>query len=367
MELPQGAINVVSNISETNQPVWKVSAAAGNDRKDLKFISLLDEAHGWVGGHGAMYKTSDGGQSWERVNIGMSPSTVATGMAFSTSHAWIALQKQAPDPSRYQENQIELMRASDGGQSWQPQNVYEHAFVTRISFVKEEGWLTGLKYVGTGRFDTSFLILHTSDEGQHWVDVSDNLNKVAGDEKGYVTGLVTDFVAEGPLAATVITSQGQLFNTDDGGKSWRRIGRGADDSLIFDMSACCLGFTPGKLRWVVGGEHGVEGTGSTFAVEQSQGLWQRYYLGGINLKGVLFLSDKNIMACGFIFPKDSRNDFNKTEGMILYSSDGGHNWSVVYRNAQINSINALAPVNSKHVWAVGDRGLILDLENISSY
>jgi photosystem II stability/assembly factor-like uncharacterized protein len=259
------------------------------------------------------------------------------------------------------------MRTSDGGESWQSQSVTERAFVTRISFVNEEGWLTGLKYIGAGRFDTSLLILHTSDEGQHWIDVSDNLNNIAAHDKGDVIGGVADIVTEGPLVATLITSQGHLFRTNDGGQSWRRIGRNADDSLMFDMSACCLGFKPDQLHWVAGSEHGEEGTGSALAVEQTQDLWQRYYLGGINLKNVLFLSEKNIIACGFIFPKDLQNDFNKTEGVILYSSDGGHNWSVVYRNAQIDSINALTPVNSKHVWAVGDRGLIVHLENISSY
>ena len=361
---PPAAVNVVADIAEAKTPAWKVSAAPGTDRNDLRSVVFLDDARGWAGGDGAVYETDDGGRHWERLNVEMSPTTSAVGMAFSTSYMWGALQRRPVDPSRYQDHQIVLVRAGGDNQGWQSQRVFERAFVMRVSFVKEEGWLTGLEYTGPGRFDTSLLVLHTSDEGEHWVDVSDDLNRVAAEGKGSATGWVADIVTGGPLVATVLTSRGHLFSTGDGGKSWRRIRRDENDPLIVGMTAFRLGFKPDRLHWVAGGEHGEEGTGSTLAFEQPQGSWKRYYLGGIELKDVQFLSGTDILVCGLTFPKDAQPDFEKTEGIILYSSDGGDNWSVVYRNAQVKSINALGPVNSGHVWAVGNQGIILHLEKV---
>jgi photosystem II stability/assembly factor-like uncharacterized protein len=49
--------------------------------------------------------------------------------------------------------------------------------------------------------------------------------------------------------------------------------------------------------------------------------------------------------------------------VLLVSSDGGRNWSVIYRNTKIKSINAIAAINSEFVWAVGDDGLILRVKS----
>ena len=361
---PPAPVNIVATIAEAGTPAWRVSASPGQDRNDLRAVAFLDEARGWAAGDGAVYETADGGRHWERLNVEVSPTTSAVGLAFSTSYAWVALQRRPAEPSRHQDHQVVLLRAGGDKRGWQSQLVSERAFVMDVSFVKEEGWLTGLKYVGPGRFDTALFVLHTSDEGEHWVDVSEDLNRVAAEGKGSATGWVADVVPKGPLAATVLTSRGHLFSTGDGGKSWRRVGRDENDSPFVGMTAFRLGFKPDRLHWIAGGEHGEEGTSSTLAFEQPQGSWKRYHLGGIELKDVQFISGTDVLACGLSFPKDAQPDFEKTEGVILYSSDGGENWLVIYRNAQVKSINALGPVDSLHVWAVGDQGIILHLEKV---
>jgi photosystem II stability/assembly factor-like uncharacterized protein len=364
---PQGVTYVETNISESNQTGWKVSVSKLNNPIKLSFISFLDGERGWAGGRGGMYQTSDGGRSWGRVDIDISPTTDARGVTFSDSYVWAALQELGPDPASYSHkgNRFELMRTGDKGQNWLTQYVDDSAYIVRISFDKEEGWLTGLKYTGEGNFDTSLLVLHTLDQGEHWTDVSEHVNEIAAAKyKGHAGGWVEDITTEGPLAATIFTSFGDVFKTSDGGKSWQLVSNN-EDALIEDMSACCLGFKPDKLRWVAGREHGPEGTASTLSVELGPNLWKKHLLGGIYLNDVQFLSETDVMACGFIFPKGILRDFDKIKGVILHSSDAGQNWSFVYQDAQAKTINALTTVAPKHVWAVGDRGLILHLENIS--
>lgn len=363
-EYPHEPMPIVSNISEMNQPQWKVSALEGNNHQDLETIHVLDETHMWVGGKRAMYKTSNGGQSWETVKLDIPPNSKVADLVFSHTLGWAVLQQSAPDLAKFQENQVQLMRTSDEGRSWQLQYFNKPVVITRIAFVNEqEGWLVGLKYTGSRPFDTALLVLHTTNQGKDWADVSENLNAVAINDKGFVIGRVESVFTEGPLTATVLTSRGQMFKTDNGGQSWQQINDKRKDFLS-PMSACCLGFKTDKLRWIAGGQFGEEGTRSLLTVEQPNGLWQKYYLRDVYLRDVLYLSEKQIFACGSSFPKGSRKSFTPTDAVILSSSDGGHSWSVIYRNSQIESINALAGVNSQHVWAVGNDGLILRIEHI---
>ena len=55
----------------------------------------------------------------------------------------------------------------------------------------------------------------------------------------------------------------------------------------------------------------------------------------------------------------------RREGVVLYTSDKGSTWSIVYRNPKVKSINSLAAINFSDVTAVGENGLILRIEKSS--
>jgi photosystem II stability/assembly factor-like uncharacterized protein len=360
-ESPRERIDKVSHVTEMNESSWNVLRSKVESPTDFETIYFQDAAQGWIGGEGAMYKTSDGGHTWERGAIDIPAYTTVADIVFNGSLGWVVLQKRAPDLSSFQENQVQLMQTRDGGQHWQPQYVSKRLFVTRIRFFSEqEGWLTGLKYVGTGPFDTALFVLYTSNQGKDWVDVSEDLNRIAVNEKGFVIGWIEDIIAESPLTATVLTSRGHLFRTDNGGQNWRQLDDKLDQFLY--MSACCLGFKSDKLPWIAGGQSGTEGTMSLLALQQSHDAWQKYYLDGVHLRDVLYLSEKEIFACGSSFPKGSLKSLVPMEGVILVSTDGGQNWSIIYRDTKIKSINALSAINHERILAVGDDGLVIRIE-----
>ncbi len=45
--------------------------------------------------------------------------------------------------------------------------------------------------------------------------------------------------------------------------------------------------------------------------------------------------------------------------VILYSPDGGQNWSVIYQNKEIAKLNSIQIFDETKVIAVGDKGLII--------
>ena len=88
-----GARNTVfrRHLNEDNQIVWSdVSVAQASAATDWNDICFIDRLTGWVvGTEGFIYRTTDGGQSWERESIETAENLNAISMV-STSKGWIA-------------------------------------------------------------------------------------------------------------------------------------------------------------------------------------------------------------------------------------------------------------------------------------
>jgi photosystem II stability/assembly factor-like uncharacterized protein len=147
------------------------------------------------------------------------------------------LQKSGADALHYEDFQFWVMQTKDAGQSWQLQHEDKQSGVTRILFTTDqEGWLTGVGYLGLRPLRSAHLLLHTLDGGQHWIDASAELNLVAAkvwrqraeypmnvvrDEIDLVNDFITDIQSEGPFNATVLTCEGRIYTTADGGQDWK--------------------------------------------------------------------------------------------------------------------------------------------------
>lgn len=362
--MTQDVINIASALTERQSSSWRVSAMRVDRREALDTVFFLDATHGWVGGEGALYKTADGGRTWQRIRLDVPPHAEVVDIFFTNpSLGWVAMQKRAPDLTAYRENQLWLIQTRDGGQTWRLQHEDRDAVVTHISFVDEQkGWLTGIRYIGLRPLRSIFLMLYTSDRGQHWTDVSGDLNRIATNDQGFVNGWITGIIPEGSLTATVLTVRGQIFKTANGGQTWQQA-----EALRGEPPQTCIchfGIKGNRHLWVAGGADSIEGIWGMLALEQSNNSWVKYRLNGVYFADVLLLSEKQILACGSIPANEEASDHGRRRnGVILYSSDGGHSWSIIYHNTQVKTINALAAVDSEHIAAVGEEGLIVRLES----
>lgn len=354
---------VKSSITNEKLGSFEVEAKLVNGGEALDVLHFLDQSHGWVAGGRTMYSTSDSGKTWKRVKIQIPQTAKVTDIFFvNSSLGWVAMQKDTPDVTQFQNRQIWLMHTSDGGRNWQLQHEDVASAITRVAFVGEqEGWLTGVKYTGIRPLGSQLLILHTSNHGESWNDVSQELNRIsANDVKSGVNDWITDIIPEGPLTATVLTQRGKIFKTINGGEGWRQAGL-----ILNEPSQTCIcrlgSNNGGEFLWVAGGADSVEGMWGMLAKQQDTNLWVRHRISGFYLADLLFLSDQEVFACGSV-PAKRRRSSGIREGVVLYSPDGGYNWSVLYHNPQVEKITALAAVDSKHVRAVGDHGLVLSLK-----
>src|SRR6266404_3409367 len=334
-------------------------------KQDLRVTYFVDELHGWAGGGGELFKTSDGGTTWQSVKVQIPSGANIGKVLFPTQpEGWLILEKTSPFVVNYRENHFWLMHTLDAGQTWQLQYDRSDAKATSL-FVDDRGngWLSGAQYDGIGRF--SYLILYTADKGKNWEDLSQNLKTSVAAKKSTTPEELNDVIVGGfsfhSPKTTIITGHRDVFATDDEGKNWAQIASIEDRS---DQQSAIRHFgTASDSMWFARSTDSTEGVHSGLAVEQDDHSWGEYELDGVYFADVVSLSGGEFLGCGYMktIERSEEKSTLMTEGLVLYTSDKGRSWSIVYRNANVKSINSLASINLNHVRAVGDNGLILRL------
>jgi photosystem II stability/assembly factor-like uncharacterized protein len=339
---------------------WKEQWLSGTGR--LSAVQVIGATHIWALDHqGNIHKTINSGETWQAIAIKKMPDAEITSFFFvNQSIGWVSVTKTPEDSLNIQGVESWLLYTNDGGLSWQQQYSGRAIELNRVSFINaQEGWAIGSRLVERETLQNDYLVVHTTDQGKHWLDVSRELNREGGG------GFVKDIYSAESSKALLLTSGKKIFSTSNDGQNWQQIGAIPDEAPQTSM------FRISRLStnriWVLGGTGSREGTWATLALKGDNDNWIKYKTDGVILRDAVFLSDSQVIACGVIASNDTLPlpDDNGREGVILSSSDGGRTWSVVYRTPQAKSINALTVNASKQVWAVGDNGLVLRLDSPS--
>lgn len=373
--LTQSVNTTMSSLDMKRQSTFRVAMSRLKGVDTLRAVSFPDEIHGWVGGAGKLFRTTDGGTNWSRLAIDMPKGSDVEEILFvSPTMGWIVLQTPISNVLAYHSAGFWVMHTSDGGQSWQLQHSDKEAVVTQVSFGEQgNGWLTGIRYLGPARY--THLILQTSDSGQHWTEVSENLKRSDNlcketpreiDQKVTAPHETNDGIMRvipiGSCGAKVITGRKAVFVTFDCGMSWRPVAVVRDE---FDQQAGIHSFGENKNKslWIAAGADSVEGTRGVLTIQQADDSWSRYELNGVYFADAISLSTEQFMACGYVRASEGRK--SRREGVILYSADAAQSWSAIYQGSDVNAVNALTFVGPNQVLAVGERGLFLRAERVS--
>ena len=105
--------------------------------------------------------------------------------------------------------------------------------------------------------------------------------------------------------------------------------------------------------WRPGGADSLEGLWGVLIRREGDGALTTYRA-NCYISDILSLSDKTLLVAGHM--TSTQSQLQKRRGVILQSSDGGQQWSTVYRG-DVSSINALTLADSNTVWAVVSRGV----------
>jgi photosystem II stability/assembly factor-like uncharacterized protein len=348
----QKTTSTKSQIKTDERSYWKWRETKIAHAKSLDHIQFLNANEGFASGDDAsLYKTLDGGATWQTIKIEMPSNRYISGFQFvNPLVGWVISNKNSHDTLVLDGYESYVMFTNDGGKSWQIQHSEKALQIWQVRFVDDqEGWAVGRKFVMKDTEQDEVFVLHTTNQGKRWRDVSKKFP--AG------TTIVSDVYAAKRSEALMLSDE-TIFSTLNGGESWRKTGRIQGEPpqtgfLRIDKS-------PDSRVWVLGGADSREGMWMMFARLESDNSWKKHIAGGIYLRDAVFLSAEEVLACGRIYVEDSSSPVSeKRDGVIVYSSDGGQNWAVVYRSNKVSDVNGLSVAGPGNIVAVGNDGLVL--------
>lgn len=266
---------------------------------------------------GAILRTENGGSSWNKV-----PANTVGGfdsISFIDAQRGWAISKDA---------QAQVWRTTDGGRTWiaiakMRVDELDTNFLSSVQmkFVDaSHGWII-----------ETFSIWRTEDGGISW-------------KKGDITS--RSEVKGQPVRGSFVnawmgwihSSEGEVFRTKDGGKTWHVSMVAADvdltDIIFIDERNGWLSGTNGKLYCTING-------GET---------WQPLSVASNNtvISSVHFVSKKEGWAVGYIQQADTAPRAGR--GLVLHTTDGGLNWTNVQVGENEPFFDRVYFAGAQHGW-----------------
>jgi len=267
-----------------------------------KAMFFVDEYKGWVAqSNGHLYRTVDGGYSWE--SITMELSWVEDLFFINDSLGWAC----GWDGGVY--------RTDDGGTTWTEGNVQFFGDFYTMHFTSEtNGWMLG----------TYGFFFHTEDGGLNWEEMPRFSNFYIYD--------VNFFDADN---GWVTSSHGYVMHTTDGGESWEWTTTGDGDCTILDIQPVGL-----NEAWCVGS------SGCVFYTTDGGGSWQELSEGsGYGKNNWTHFTSENQ---GFVVNDDSE---------ILRTQDGGNTWETQVLENYVNLRSGWF-LDELNGWVCGEHGRV---------
>jgi photosystem II stability/assembly factor-like uncharacterized protein len=271
----------------------------------LSGIYFVDSLKGWVCSHeGLLWKTTNGGLTWDEINLGFSNSFF--GIYFIDENTgWIIGSDGL------------LLKTTDGGQIWNQLNIGTSYGLFDIFFIDENnGW------IATGTINNS-QVLKTTDGGQSWNEYTNGIdNNITIFFKDSNNGWVGGW---GP----------NLSRTTDGGITWELQYSGTNSSRMD------IFFVNESIGWIFGNPitKTTDGGNSWFVISQ--------FGGSTVVNSGIFLNENVGWICG------SESGIGK----ILKTTNGGITWVEEF-SVYNKPLYEIFFLDSQNGWVIGMDGFI---------
>jgi len=326
---------------------------------------FVSENNGWVMSSHSLYRTTDGGKTWER--LAQEPEKDARFVSFSfvdESHGWLAILKQDFADHYGVGNSSVIMVTDNGGGSWTLQASYPDEIEIRdIRFLNEnEGFAVGAKGLENRADRCELFVIGTSNGGKEWNNISKEANGALKSQWG-VPSECGDYIDWTSSSLLMLTEGGRVMVTMDKGKTWETVVRLKDErpsGFVSSTGFSKLALDPKNRIRVVGGASGDEGYWGDFVINED-GRWTSYEINLTPILDAVFLTDRDVIASGLNLrpSNDKPNRGLKNAGIILRSFDGGKSWQTIYRSKSFETFFYITKVKDNDFYAVSDTGTFL--------
>jgi photosystem II stability/assembly factor-like uncharacterized protein len=313
-------------------------------------MRMINASTGWAAGSGTnqIIRTTDGGAHWDNVTPMSARAGTWITYFLDANNAWLASSLQpgsgSPDFS------VAIYRTADGGRSWQQAGdaAADQGWPASMDFVdRDHGWLfmnlgsaagsQGVALYGTANGGTSWTKLSEADTsgspGHLPLSCSKGAPVFLNRSTGWIPGACN--AGGGPF----------LFVTRDGGLTWTPVSiampAGYNGNCMCDISS--LRFSDATTGVFVLSIYGTDGAAHNFLYATPDGgtSWLHGWVLPPNSFNVDFLTG----AVGWTLDAKSNT--------VLYSHDGGQHWSTLGTVPSSQGVADLQFVNTAIGWAMG--------------
>lgn len=314
-------------------------------------VSFVDADHGWYGtGAGDLFATKDGGATWEKV--ASRPGTFVRAVGFvDRQNGFIG--NIGTDYYPGVTDTTPLYRTRDGGRTWEAVDTGEATIkgvcAIDILTVKRiyQGTLVPRTVIhAAGRVGGPTGMLRSTDGGETWdvIDMSAHAGMIL-DVKFFdeMTGLVFAATNADPAQA-----EGLVLRTTDGGKTWTEVYRsGRKFELIW------------KASFPEGGDTGYA-TVQSYDPERATQLVIRSDDKGKTWREIEMAQDKTARQFGIGFVRKDVGFVGTAAGGFA-TRDGGQTWERAPIARAANKFQAVPTATGQRLYAIGTEVQAIDL------
>lgn len=332
---------------------------------EFKGAQFINGKKGWARTEKSLYQTSDGGKTWRRLPLNMPQHSRIYSLFFiDEERGWLAEVTQV-DNERYGLGySSRIMVTEDGGKSWSEQkNFPDEVNISEIKFLNaNDGLAVGARVIDHRPPYDEIFVLTTSNGGRVWNNISDGVKAAIRNDSGIANDTGSGIHWSSKSNIFLLTRNGRVVSSTDQGRTWNMLVEFQDvrpDGSNSSTGYYKLLLDPKEQIRVIAGASGDEGHWGDLIVKDEQSSWSSYELLRTPIRDAVFLTNKELVACGQqIRPFDEKPN-QPDAGIILHSLDSGRSWVPIYRSKLNEMFISLARISDNDFFAVSDRGTFL--------